>query len=329
MKSYKLKNVLATAGALIGLALVAISPYAEAQTAALVASSGVEGGGYFRFVREAGEQCGPVAGLTVKNNASTGGVMNLDRLESNEAQIAPIQLDSFAYHAKGRDLSNLRLLMPLFPEAVLFITRASSGVKEGGWAVGGFNLGVGKTDVVINAVSELKGRQVYAVGGAVDTANYINQMGGIGYQVVPVTDPKVSSKNLVADVLQGKILAAVVTGAHPIGYLKELPPELAAQLKILPVNVEVPAYTKMNVSYPTFANGPGTISTVSVRSVLVTQNIQSQTLAPKLEAFRSCIKTKASEMASTVGTSLAWRYIANDTSEPTKLIQAWVPPGKK
>lgn len=280
--------------------------------------TGVTNGGYNNFGKQASRLCADKVGVNVLT--STGGPENLNALDQNIAHIAPMQLDTLVQASSGRDMSNVRVLFSMFPETVLFITRANSGIKVGGV------LGMGGKELVFNTISDLKGQQVLASGGGVDTALYINNMTQAGYQVVPYSG---SAKDVLNAVASGKAVAGVVTGAHPIKWIVGADPALKASLKILAIPANMmdvltrTAYGKTSVTYQGFANGPLPISTVTVRSVMVTQNFQRGDIVKSLQTFKSCVENGAEEYRATPGVEPAWRFI-----QPGQTVTAfpmWTP----
>lgn len=302
-------------------ALLVVNAPAHAQPLpAITMITGTSNGGYNNFGKQAARLCSDK--VTTNVLTSTGGPANLDALDQNVAHIAPMQLDTLKLASDGRDVSNLRVLFPMFPEAVLFITRANSGIKVGG------TLGIGAKELVFNSIADLKGQTVLAAGGAVDTALYINNTAQIGYRVQPFPG---DSKGALSAVAQGKAVAAVVTGAHPIKWIVSADPALKASLKILaiPANymeVLTRVYGKTSVTYQGFTNGPLPIQTVTVKSVMVTQNYQKGDIVKSLQAFKSCVENGAEEYRATPGVEPAWRFIT--PGQTTAAFPMWQPSSK-
>lgn len=321
--SRDIKDLLRAAAFMLALLmLIVVNMPAHAQgLPPITMITGTANGGYNNFGKQAARLCADK--VTTNVLTSTGGPANLDALDQNTAHIAPMQLDTLKMASEGRDVSNLRILFPMFPEAVLFITRANSGIKVGG------TLGFGAKELVFNSVADLKGQTVLAAGGAVDTALYINNLTQIGYRVQIFNGDSKGALNAVA---QGQAVAAVVTGAHPIKWIAGADPALKASLKILAIpanymDILTKVYGKTAVTYQGFANGPLPISTVTVKSVMVTQNYQRGEIVKSLLAFKSCVENGAEEYRATPGVEPAWRFIS--PGQTSAAFPMWAPASGK
>lgn len=292
--------------------LIVLFPTSANAQSALTLSAGSEKGSYFRWAREAQAMCADSANVRVVS--STGGPENLERLVANEANLGMTQMDTLMLQANGRDLSMIRVLLPLFPEHLHFIARADLARE-----VGGTNLGVmtvGKQKVGINSVAEITGLTVGAAGGAQDTAQYINGNGPVKFNLV--RDPG-AAMNVIDAVIAGKYHVGLIVGAAPMDLFKTMDPNKRAQLKFLAVPESVSsslkAYMPSKFAYTGFA-GQGTVTTptIAVNSVLVSQNYRKGEKAQALAAFRNCVTQGAEDMASETGSHPAWRSIKVDGS---------------
>jgi len=277
-------------------------------------TTGVAKGGYHTWSKEAAGLCADVVNLQVVE--SDGGPQNLDRLVDNEAGLGPMQVDTLLLNAQsGRDMGDIKVLIPLFPEQVHFIAKADLSVKTGGK----FGTNIGATDTPITSVTQLAGLTVGAAGGAQDTMMYLLNFGRLGFQPFRLQG---SSKDTVAAVLKGTIQVGVLTGASPIQWLKDMAPSDKAQLKFLSVPKEglpgVNAYKMGQISYSGFGgNSPPSIPAFTVNSVLMTQNYRVGPKAQALASFKRCLIERGPGKAEEDGASKAWRFVKADAAVGT------------
>jgi TRAP-type uncharacterized transport system substrate-binding protein len=258
--------------------------------------------------------------------------MTLDRLEANEIPAGVAQTDVLDLYKATRDVSNIRVLVPLFPEQLHIITRVALGKKEGGgWKIPGTDKVIGENigakDVVFDSFVSLAGRKVGSSGGSFYTAQVLSHpsFGNIPMQLV---EDSAGADSVVAGVLSGKYDAGILVGAQPLPTITNLKDAMAG-LKILPVPDDVAArvnkiYVRgQPLSYRAMGQGGTNIPTLQVTSSLVVQNY---TKGPMVEAFkrlRQCIWDNAELQASTPGTHVAWKYIKPDAQSNWPM---WQPP---
>lgn len=290
--------------ALIAFSLLTCSTSWAQNASPLAASTGSLKGSYHRFMNETKGVC---TNSSLQLTESSGSPQNLDRIEANEAAIAPVQADALALYGNTRDMSHIKVLVPLFQEQVHVVTRASLG-KKGGVSFAGVN--VGGKEVVLNSVADLNGRTVAAAGGSHITAQVIRLQAQLNMNLV-------EEKNATAvlnGVLAGTYDAGILVGAQPLGDLVGLGDKLAG-LKLLPFPEDVMAkvnkvYAKATpLTYRQMGAGGTSIPTIGMAAVLVTQNYRSGPKAAALVALRDCILNNAEEQASTTGTHPAWRTV--------------------
>lgn len=277
-------------------------------------STGSKTGSYYKFMTQVKEVC-PEVPLSILE--STGTAANFDALENNDVAIAPGQMDvaNLYKQTPGKDMSNLKLLMPLFPEQVHFITRSDVTKTEGGFNLGSFNVGGNKTQ--LRTVADLAGKQVASAGGSVLSAKMFVLQSGINLQVVDVG----SSDKAIAEMLAGKYDAAVLVGAAPLGTItgtKEAPNPRLKDLRLL----EVPGaiIDKMTVfrrsqplSYRGMGEGGNNVQSVEVMSGLFTQNYPKSTMGDAVYALQQCLLRNAQDQATIPGRHPAWRNLRMTT----------------
>ena len=276
----------------------------------LVLTTGAEGGGYHKWSTQSAAMCEDVVRVQVL--PSTGGPENLNRLESNDANMALMQMDTLLLNAAARQISGIKVLTPMFPEQLHFIARVGLAKSSGGVA------GIGATKTPVDFVTQLGGMSVAAAGGAQDTAQYISNT----LKFTVVRDPG-TSKDVVAKVLKGQYDVGLLTGVFPIDWLKGMAPADKNQLKFLSVPKEgvagLNAYRPGSLSYSGFA-GLGTTATPTfqVSSVLMVQDYKKGVKAEAVARYRECLYERSEDMASETGSHPAWRFI-----KPNSTVDNW------
>lgn len=284
-------------------------------------STGSETGSYFRFGKEAAAL---VPSVNIRVVPSSGSTQNLDRLEANEVSLAIVQLDVLDLYSKTRDMSNVRVVVPLFPEQVHFITRANLGQKEGGYGIGNFK--VGAKEVVLNNAADLAGRKVGAAGGSYYTAQVIAYLAPLQMNLQELG----SADEVIAKILSGELDAGIMVGAQPLGTITKMG-ERMAQLKLLPVPEDLASkvakiYGKAQpLSYRQMGAGGNNVSTIEVKSALVTQNYRKGPMAEAVAEFRKGLFDVAEEQAATPGTHPAWRNVKPGAQSSWPM---WEPPAE-
>lgn len=303
-------------GMFLGFVLAVVTGPALAQPQiSLPISTGSETGSYFRFIRETAQVCS--SQVRIENRTSTGSPMNLDRLEANDVSLGVVQTDVLNLYANTKDMSNIKVLVPLFPEQLHFVTRAALG-KEGGYGVGSFR--VGQKEVVLNTVEDLNGRKLAAAGGSYMTAQVVQQVGQLGFQLFEGK----TSDDVLKGVANGTYDAGLLVCAQPCPIFQGKKPDgsdnpealaALANLKLLPVTDKVASsmariYTKASaLSYKSMGQGGQNVPALQVMSSLVTQDYKKGARAESVAALRQCLWEMAPEQAATPGTHPAWRNV--------------------
>jgi len=312
--------------AILAVLCIGLSMSSFAQTV-LEVPTGDSSGSYFRFVTEAASAC-KSDGYVVTPKVSSGSSANLDALLSNDAGVSIVQMDVAELNRNQRDLTSLRVLLPLFPEQAHFITRANFGKKKVA-TVGGVALSIGKfsmsgEEIILKTVADLQGMTVAAAGGSLVTGKMLAHpsVGNLPMNLVEVK----SSAEAVDGVLKGDYDAAILVTAQPSGVLTNLKGRMA-ELKLLPVPAELLARLKMiypnqdSLTYPTLGSGVPTFQIMS--SMLVTNYSATSPMGKALASFRKCILDNAEDIASTPKTHPAWRYIAFNKNANIGAWQIW------
>lgn len=260
------------------------------------------GSSYTDFARQATQACQTTS---VQVLPGTGSLGNLEALNENRTHLGFTQLDALALYGKVMDLSNVKVLVPVFPEALHFVTRTDFGKKEGGFA------GVGGKTVVLSDVASLKGRVVGAAGGSFVTLQVLQQL-GLGARVI---ENRSGASDVLAKISSGEYDAGLLVGAAPLSALSGLQPETQAKFKLLPVPPAMAesfkrVYTAQTaVAYRHMGQGATPVPTVAVMAAIVTQNYGPGKVREDILAFRDCVLNSAPSMVTTVGSHPAWREV--------------------
>jgi TRAP-type uncharacterized transport system substrate-binding protein len=300
-------------GRLMMAALIcAFSMNAMAQVP-LISGSGGKSGNYYKFMNEAVQVC-PGYGIQVRETGGTPD--NLDGIDQNELAMAPAQLDVLAlYRLGGRDVANYRILVPLFPEVVHFMTRNNVTTVTGQKEIFGRKIPGTGTEVSLSTVEDLRGRTVVAAGGSFKTAQVINQLSGLGMNLVDAG----TADNAVKMVAAGTADAVILVGFPRLGTITDLK-QAQSNFRLLPVNEAIflkigKTYSRsFPLSYPGMGQGGDNIVSLQTMSAIVVQNYGKSATADQIAGFRDCLLINAKDMAGTPGKSPAWRNLKLDAS---------------
>lgn len=278
----------------------------HAQSLTVPVFTGSKTGSYYKFVDQASKVCS--AEVRIQVVESGGSLANLDAIEANEAAVVVSQLDILDLYKKTKDMSNVKLLAPLFPEQVHFVTRSDVTKTEGGRSVLGFQFGGGK--VQLNTAMDLAGKKVAAAGGSHKTAQVIMYLGGLPMNLMEVRTADMAIQGLLA----GTYDAAILVGAQPLGTITAMGEKMAS-LRLLPVPEELAAklsavYTKgQPLVYRAMGAGGDNVRTIQVMSALVTQNYPKSAMGDAVFAFQQCLMREAATQATIPGNHPAWRNL--------------------
>lgn len=272
-------------------------------------STGSKTGSYFKFMTQVQEVC-PEVRLNIQESAGT--TANFDAMEANEVSVAPGQLDVANLYKRTKDMSNIKLLVPLFPEQVHFLTRADVVKKEGGYNLG-FIGNVGGKEVQLRNVLDLAGKKIATAGGSYMTAKMFAIDSGISIQPIDAG----SADKAMAGVLAGTYDAAIFVGAAPLGTItgtKEAPNPKITSLRLLEVPDAV--MSKLSIfkkaqplTYRGMGPGGDNVQAIEVMSGLFTQNYGKSPMGDAIYALQQCLIREAPGQAAVPGRHPAWRNI--------------------
>jgi TRAP-type uncharacterized transport system substrate-binding protein len=289
----------------------------RAQDTKFSLGTGGQTGAYFTFGKQLSSVCGETAGFTavVQENGTEG---NVDAVLANRFPWFIGQVDYLAFRGMSEDLSVIKVLMPLFPEQVLFLTRNDVTSTSGGFNVPLVG-NVGGTKTQLADVTQLTGRKVGAFGGAKATANLIRLQGGVAYEIMEYTGWDAA----YAALSKKEVDAIVAVQAKTEGNLRGLPDAVVKSLRVLPIPAETVArfksYRPAQVKYPNMAPA----SSMEVMSALFTRNYTKGPMVARTEALRKCAMDAADAQSQMPGTSPAWANIKSGQDVPW---EKWAPP---
>ncbi len=298
-------------------------------------------GSYSRYIKEMAEVCNNDA-YTFKIRTTKGSPFNLDLILANEVPGGIAQLDVGDLYRNTKDLSNIKILIPLFPEQVHFITRAGitkkqlASVKGIDIKIGGWTPGASENPV--RTVSDIVGMKIAAIGGSAYTARMMMHP-NVGNLLITLDDTPNSNKEIVDGILSGIYDVGILVTAYPAGVLDEYK-ATQNKLQLLPIDDALMGRIskfypmKDSLSYQLMRNSVN-VTTVQVMSALLVPNYTKGPYADAFSYMRDCIQGNAEMMASTPRKHLAWSYIASRKGVVPSSWSIWerstttLPPPKK
>lgn len=294
--------------AVLFLALVLVMAVINPTTALAQQVNVVTGGPkgtYAQMFREISKYCASSLSLAEQN--TSGSLENIDMIVGNQANAGLVQSDVLFFRQRTEDLSMIKALIPLHPEEVHFLTRAD-GIKESsGW------FGWKKNTVFLNDFSELRGRNVAAVGGSLITAKVLAANTGIDYNVIEAG----SNDEALEWLKEGKVDAVVMVMGAPAAQIDAY----GESFKLLPITGEAlerataKVYTPVKLNYRKLTKSTG-VQSVAVQALFVTQDYETERMKNALLGLRECVYTNLPKLKETTGMHPKWRQVkANDTAQ--------------
>lgn len=287
------------------LAIAALSAFVTAQAFAqevVVVSTGGPKGTYSSFFKSIQSLCGDIVQLIEK--PSTGSDQNIDNLINKQADAAFVQSDTLQFTAMNDPRagdSQIRVLLPMYPEEVHTVALKTLAKTTGGFSMMGKNLG--GTVTQLNSLADLEGVKVGAWGGSYTTARAISYLGSVKYETVSFTDDKAAKAALD----KGEIAAIIAVGGQPLTFVSEL----SGNYKLLKIDSsladKVKAYQKARVNYRNL--GADGTETVAARSMLVVKNYASPARKEKLSALKRCIMSHEADFKEGTGHHPKWNDV--------------------
>lgn len=278
------------------LFLAIVPRHAHAQQ--LQVATGDATGTYSTMFKQLSQRCS--SGVALLEQNSDGSNDNINRLVGNQVNAVFVQSDVLWLRARTEELGNVKTLLALHPEQVHIVTRASSGLKEGGY----LGSKIGGSDVVFSDITSLAGRRVGASGGSLVTAQVIRLQSDIAFNVMPFD----KTKEVMAALDSNQIEAALFVGGAPLGTVAALGPQYKL-VSIPPAVVEKlkAVYRPARLNYPKM--GAAGVTTVSVDALFVTREYKTAKMTDGLAKLRACAQSSVDELKETTGTHPAWMQV--------------------
>lgn len=273
-----------------------------------VFATGGEGQTYDTVVNELLQSCNPDNMFSTRPQPG-GSPVTISEIVGNKIVGGPVQFDVLWLRSisQGAELSNIKLLFPLHSEQVLFVA-LNKPLKTGGM------LGFGGNSNSLGDIRALNGLTVAASGGSVYTAEAVNGLGKIGYQI----NNQFENVDAVLEAVRsGKAAAGVIVGGAPI-------PKVAAltkEFRLIPfdaatVKAVEKVYRPKNVTYDNL--NTASTATVEVDAYMMVYNYKGKKMVDALTAFRNCFNEQAADISETPGTHAAWRSVVDNRNQKTR-----------
>lgn len=271
-------------------------------------SSGAKEGTYFTMVNQMLTMCNADNTFVnvVQPNGTPGTVKDI---VDNKAAGGIVQFDAMWMRSQKIDLTSIKTLFPMHREQVHIIVMKKP-MKKGGF------MGVGGDEIVLKDTSSLKGLTVAASGGSVFSAEAINVISGIGYNI---DTTNTTSQAILAALQEGKVHAGLFVGGAPMSLIANLP----NTFRILPFDgATIEKLAAKEVYYPkTIAYDNLSISavaTVEVDALFVVNDYKGAKASANLNKFRECVKNNIDDLRENEGSHPAWRSVKFDVNAKPK-----------
>lgn len=279
---------------IVVLATIALASLASAQQ--LQVATGGAQGTYSTMYKQLAAACGNTATMAEKNTSGSG--ENVDLLVGNQVNAAFVQSDVLYLRARNEDLTGVKTLVALHPEAVHIVVKAGASLKSGGV------LGVGGTSTPITGIEQLAGKSIGAYGGSLTTAQVIRLQSEVPYNVVPF-DNEAGLKEALA---KGTVDAGLFVGGVPLGTVASL----GAGYQVIGMSAATikrleGVYKPARVNYRQL-NSTG-VPTVAIDALFVTREYKTERMVAGLSALRACALAKLDDLKETTGTHPAWQTV--------------------
>lgn len=282
----------------LAIALFITAALAQAQDSITISTGGAKGT-YASFFKSIQAVCGDAVKLIEK--PSTGSDENIENLINKKADAAFVQTDTLQFIAmndpRAAD-SQIRVLLPMYPEEVHVVALKTLGRTAGGYTIMGKTIGGARQE--LTSLADLDGLRVGAWGGSFTTARAISYLGGVKYEPVQF-DNEAAAK---AALDKGEIAAIMAVGGQPLGFVAGL----NQTYKLLRIDAgladKVKAYIKARINYRNV--GAAGLETVAARSLLVVKNYSTADRRAKFAALKSCILANEGDLKEGTGHHPKW-----------------------
>jgi TRAP-type uncharacterized transport system substrate-binding protein len=214
------------------------------------------------------------------------GATNLEALVNSKAQAAFVRNDIIFWQGQNGQLSNVKTLFTLWPEAVHIVALANSKTVVGkNWHSGG-------TPKTFNTINDLNGYKLGATGSNQITANVLKSQTGIQFDVVPYSKGEAAIQALT----NGEVEAIIFTAGKPLPILEKLD----SNYKLLAIPQEIASrvgavYRPTTLTYSNLANAFN-VPTVEGDSIFVSKVFNTASKIQQLSELRSCFFKRLAEL---------------------------------
>ena len=289
----------------IVLAFLALSVSSLASAQQLKVATGLKGNTYATLADQMIAMCAN-DGSVVNILQPGGSPATITDIMSNKIGGGFVQFDVMWMRSRNQDLTSIKVLMPLHQEQVHLITLAKD-IKVGGM----FGTSLGADKIVLNDVRNLKGLAVGAQGGSLYTAQAINQLSGLGYNIQ--SDFK-DTNAVLAAVKEGKIAAAFIVGGYPVESIVKLD----RTFRILPFDPQTidkikDVYRAKTVNYDNLSTTG--VNTVETDALFVVKNYEGTKMKNLLTKLRDCVNENLVDLRENEGSHPAWNAVGRTAGE--------------
>lgn len=278
------------------IAILLNGPVVQASAvSSLSVATGAPNGTYSTMFREMGKVCANTSFL--KEKGTTGSLENIDLILGNQASLAFVQLDVLKAKEKiekDPNVANVKTLFRLHDEEVHIFSLANA------------TKGSLLKKTPIKSYNDLAGTTVGTIGGSYVTAQVLSAYTGVKYNVIQFK----TFSDLVSAIQSGKVMGGIAVGGSPYAPISALPAGkfILQQIPESSRSKLASLYSPAKVNYP---NLGGSVSTVSIPSVLVTRDFKTADKKQLLLSYAKCVKSKLVTLQETEGYHPKWNNISN------------------
>lgn len=267
------------------------APAAPAKCTGLKVATGPAGKGYSKIFRDMRQACGAVVPMCEVN--TSGGLDNLNAMSTKEADIGLAQIDTWTTMKPGdRNIAALQAVIGMHSNFMHVVTASNGYTVEGPRKLYGAMKG-DPVQVVIQRVSQLKGKPVALVGSAQLLGRQVSQMMELNISPVDVDGPNADA-DAIKMVQNGQVAAAFTVSGWQHGALKNL--NQTSGVTLVPFDLSLRDGTNYAVRQVNYKNlGVFNVNMLGVSNVLFTRPFQGEK-AVEVSKLRDCLTDKLQEM---------------------------------
>lgn len=304
MKYSKQSIAIAALAVLNGLSLSCLAEDTTSSNALRI-GSGPDGKVYQLLVRDMQSVCGNE--VPIVNVTTIGGIPNLMKLSSSEADLGIVQLDTLRKMAESGDesLQTLQAVMPLHTN-LLHILSLREGSRVGETRIAGAVVPMTGENHVVRNFSDLKGMKVAAVGSTMLLGERLNLQFNHGMDLRKAT----SDDEAVQMMRENKVQAVFTDGGWPLPSIAKHKSDSGLRL----VGYDLNAPTQFSIVKRNYENlDQYNIQFLGSPNLLVTRPFKPNgEMGKKVAALQSCLLKNLEKMQEG-RFHAAWKEIKNPT----------------